>query len=32
VATRDSAGMRLRAGDVEVRSSGDAVEVRIRRR
>jgi hypothetical protein len=32
VATRDSAGLRLRAGDVEVRSSGDEVQVRIRRR
>ncbi len=32
VATRESAGLRLRAGDVEVRSSGDEVEVRIRRR
>lgn len=32
VATRDDAGMRLRAGDVEVRTSGHQVEVRIRRR
>jgi hypothetical protein len=32
VATRDGAGLRVRAGDVEVRSSGDSVEVRIRRR
>jgi hypothetical protein len=32
VATRDSAGLRLRAGDVEVRSSGDELEVRVRRR
>lgn len=32
VATRDSAGLRVRAGDVEVRSSDDGVEVRIRRR
>ena len=32
VATRDTAGLRLRAGDVEVSSSGDGVEVRIRRR
>jgi hypothetical protein len=32
VATRDSAGLRLRAGDVEVRSSGEGVEVRIKRR
>lgn len=32
VATRDSAGLRLRAGDVEVRISGDEVEVRIKRR
>jgi len=32
VATRDGAGLRLRAGDVEVRSSDEGVEVRIRRR
>ena len=32
VATRESAGLRLRAGDVEVRSSGDEIEVRVRRR
>ena len=31
VATREGAGMRLRAGDVEVRPAGDGVEVRIRR-
>jgi hypothetical protein len=31
VATRDSSGIRLRAGDVEVRPSGQGVEVRIRR-
>lgn len=32
VATRDASGLRLRAGDVEVRCSGDECEVRIRRR
>ncbi len=32
VATRDSAGLRVRAGDVEVRSSDAGVEVRIKRR
>jgi len=32
VATRDVAGLRLRAGDVEVQSSDEGVEVRIRRR
>jgi len=32
VATRDGAGLRVRAGDVEVRSSDEGVEVRIRRR
>jgi hypothetical protein len=32
VATRDGTGLRLRAGDVEVRSSHEGVEVRIRRR
>jgi hypothetical protein len=32
VATRDSSALRLRAGDVEVRFSGDEVEVRIKRR
>ena len=32
VATRDGVGLRLRAGDVEVRSSDEGVEVRIRRR
>jgi hypothetical protein len=32
VATRDSTGLRLRAGDVEIRISGDDVEVRIKRR
>jgi hypothetical protein len=32
VATRESAGLRLRAGDVEVTSNGDEVEVRVRRR
>ena len=31
VATRETSGMRLRAGDVEVRPVGDGVEVRIRR-
>jgi hypothetical protein len=31
VLTRESAGLRLRAGDVEVRPAGDGVEVRIRR-
>jgi len=31
VATRESAGLRLRAGDVEVRPVRDGVEVRIRR-
>ena len=31
VATRETSGMRLRAGDVEVRPAGDGVEVRIRR-
>ncbi len=29
--TRDGAGMRVRAGDVEVRSKGDGVEVRLKR-
>jgi hypothetical protein len=32
VATRDRAGLRLRAGDVEVKSSGGEFEVRVRRR
>lgn len=32
VANRDGTGLRLRAGDVEVRSSDEGVEVRIRRR
>ena len=32
VATRDGVGLRLRAGDVEVQSSDEGVEVRIRRR
>lgn len=32
VATRESTGLRLRTGDVEVHSSGDEIEVRIRRR
>jgi hypothetical protein len=31
VATREASGMRLRAGDVEVKPSGDGVEVRLRR-
>ena len=30
VATRESGGLRLKAGDVEVRPSGDGVEVRLR--
>ena len=32
VATRDATGMRLRAGDVDVRISGDELDVRIKRR
>jgi len=32
VATRESTRLRLRTGDVEVHSSGDEIEVRIRRR
>ena len=31
IVTRESAGMRVRAGDVEVRPKGDSVEVRLKR-
>ena len=31
IVTREDAGMRIRAGDVEVRPKGDGVEVRIKR-
>ena len=31
IVTRESAGMRIRAGDVEVRPKGDGVEVRLKR-
>ena len=31
IATREAAGMRIRAGDVEVKPKGDGVEVRLKR-